>query len=244
VGNRCRTCLVAILLLGPALALAWMLIQGAAITYLRGSQSPARQQDLVGPTKPEASDATAFLPPGTVLFNTLQADLDGDGLAERALVFNDGESPYGPGMGGVVILDDEANGFSEAHESRPTSEGRVTDAAVRDINADGAPELLIYKSSEDGSAQNLCIYQWDGSAFAILVPHGGPLDAAQAFTSAYYPPKFTDVDMDGDKELLAYEDQPPHERLGVLVYVWDGEALVYKDSYIILGPERPPAESR
>jgi hypothetical protein len=49
VGNWSHTCLVVILLLGPALALAWMLIRRTVVTYLRGSRSPARQQDLVEP---------------------------------------------------------------------------------------------------------------------------------------------------------------------------------------------------
>ena len=247
-GNKRRTRLVAILLLGPALALAWMLIQGPVITYLRESQLPAPVADVLRPTTPEANDeprdAMAFLPPGAVLFDTLQADLDGDGWSERVLVFNDEESPHGPGMGGVVVLDDKPDGSSEAYEFRPPSEGKVTDAAVRDINADGVLELLVYKSSEDGTAQYLYIGQWDGSAFVTLAPHGGPLDGAQAFASAYYPPEFRDLDMDGDKELVAYEDQPPYERLKLLVYVWNGEAFVYDNLYIILGPQRPPTESR
>jgi hypothetical protein len=246
-GDNRRTCFVAILLLGPALALAWLLIQGPVITFLRESYLPAPATDLLGPATPEAKDdsydAMAFLPPGTITFDTLQADLDGDGLSERVLVFNDEEDPHGPGMGGVVVLDSKPGGSSEAYESRPPSEGNVTDAAVRDINADGVLELLIYKSGEDGTAQYLHIYQWDGSAFVTLAPHGGPLDGAQAFSSAYYPPAFKDLDMDSDKELVAYEDQPPYEHLKVLVYVWDGEAFVYDNLYIILGPQRPPTES-
>jgi hypothetical protein len=62
VDSGSRTYPATSLLLGPALALAWMVIQGAAITHLRGSQLPARQQDLVGPTEPESNGAEAFAP--------------------------------------------------------------------------------------------------------------------------------------------------------------------------------------
>jgi hypothetical protein len=109
VDSGSRTYPATSLLLGPALALAWMVIQGAAITHLRGSQLPARQQDLVGPTEPESNGADAFAP-------------------------------------------------------------------------------------------------------------------------ACYPSTFTDADMDGAKDLLAHGDQQADERLGVLVYVWNGEAPVDKAS--------------
>ena len=242
-GNKRRTRLVAILLLGPALALAWMLIQGPVITYLRESQLPAPVADVLRPTTPEANDeprdAMAFLPPGAVLFDTLQADLDGDGWSERVLVFNDEESPHGPGMGGVVVLDDKPDGSSEAYEFRPPSEGKVTDAAVRDINADGVLELLVYKSSEDGTAQYLYIGQWDGSAFVTLAPHGGPLAGAEAFTSSYYPPEVRNVDSTAFEEIVVFEDDGSSERLRAVVYRWDGEVYTRADWIIMLGPAHP-----
>jgi hypothetical protein len=169
--------------------------------------------------------------------------LNDDGLSETVLVFNEMESSDRPGMGGVMVLTEGPDGLSEASELRPPPEGPATDAALRDINGDGVMELLIYKSSEDGTTQYLHVSQWDGAAFVTLAPQGGPLDGAQAFASAYYPPEFKDLDMDEDNELVAYEDQPSYERLKVLVYMWKGEAFVYDSLYIILGPPRPPSES-
>jgi hypothetical protein len=242
-GNSRRTCLVAILLLGPALALLWLLIQGPVLTFLRESQLPAPTADILGPTTPEASgglpEAMAFLPPGTVIFDTLRADLDGDGLSERVLVFNDEENPHGPGMGGVVVLDSKRGGSSEAYESRPPSDGKVTDAAIRDINVDGALELLIYKSGEDETTQYLQIYQWDGSTFVTLAPHGGPLDGAQAFASAYYPPEVRNVDSTEIDEIVVFKDDLSSQRLKAVVYRWDGEAYTSVDWIIMLGPRRP-----
>jgi hypothetical protein len=242
-GHKRGTCLVAILLLGLALALAWMLIQGPVTTYLRESQLPAPIAGLPRPTTPEANDepcdAMAFLPPGTVLSNTLQADLDGDGLSERVLVFNDEENPYGPGMGGVVLTEDGPDGPCEAYESRPPSEGRVTDAAVRDINMDGILELLIYKSSEDRSKHYLHIYQWDDSGFVSLAPRGGPLHGAEAFVSAYYAPEVRNVDSMASEEIVAFEDDASSERLKAIVYRWDGSGYTRVDWIIMLGPPNP-----
>jgi hypothetical protein len=247
-GNKRRACLVSVLLLAVALTLSWILIEGPLAAYLRQSQLSASVGELLGLTTPEpngeAPDAMAFLPPGTVLFDTLSADLDGDGSSERVLVFNDEESPYGSEMGGAVLLKEGAGSSSEASEVRPSSEGKVTDAAVRDINADGIPELLIYKSSEDQTSHFLYLYTWDGWQFVNLAPDGRALDGLDAFASIYYPPEFKDLDMDGDDELLTYEDQPEYERLKVLVYVWHGEAFVHDDLYIVLGPPRPTSGNR
>jgi hypothetical protein len=247
-GNRRRTCLVSVLLLGVALTLSWILIEGPLTAYLRQSQLSASIGDLLGITTPEpngeAPDPMAFLPPGTVLFDALSADLDGDGSSERVLVFNDEESPYESGMGGVVLVKEGAGSPPDAYEVRPSSEGKVTDAAIRDINADGVPELLIYKSSEDETSHFLHLYSWDGSQLVNLAPDGGTPDGGDAFASTYYTSEFKDLDMDGDDELLTYEDQPQYERLKVLVYVWNGEAFVHDDLYIVLGPPRPTSGNR
>jgi hypothetical protein len=247
VGHRRRTYLVGILLTASALIVAWIFIRGPLTRYLRESRLPAPAGETLRSSTPEANGepvaVVSFLSPGTVLFESLEADLDGDGFSEPVLIFNDKQNPYGPGMGGAVVLEDKADGSYHAYEHRPPSEGTITDAAIRDINRDEILELLIFKSSEDETDQYLCIYQWDGSDFVTLGPHGGPLDGEEAFASMFYLPEFKDVDMDGDHELLVYEDQPAYDRLGVLVYVWNGEAFGYDSLYIILGPQRPAAES-
>ena len=231
--HRRRTCLVPSLILVAAVAVAWILIQGPIATYLRGQQAPA----------PQASDGPrydpSFLPPGTVLFDTLQADLDDDGSPETVLFFNDQEKPYGPGRGGVVLLAGTPGGDSEAHEHRPPSEGRVTDAAIRDINLDGILELLIYKSSEDETDYYLSICQWDGSNFVTLGPHGEPLDGAQVFMSKYYPPEVRNVDSTAMDEIVAFEDDIASERLKVIVYRWNGDAYTQAHWIVMMGPPGP-----
>lgn len=231
--HRRRTCLVPSLILVAAVAVAWILIQGPIATYLRGQQAPA----------PQASDGPrydpSFLPPGTVLFDTLQADLDDDGSPETVLVFNNEASAYGPGAGGVVVIVSTPGGHPETHEYRPPSEGRVSDAAIRDINLDGILELLIYDSSEDETDHYLSICQWDGSRFVTLGPQGGPLDSAQVFMSKYYPPEVRNVDSTAMDEVVVFEDDISSERLKAIVYRWNGDAYSQADWIVMLGPAGP-----
>ena len=223
--------------------LIWVLTRVYIITMTQQPDlSPASAmlgEGAISPSNLRAQDIEDLLPPGTTLLERLEADLNNDGEPEIVLAFNDAGDPDRSGMAGIAILVRDGDEYRKTWEVRPLSEGEAADVVVRDINMDGVLEVLLYKSTEDRAHHSLHIFAWDGADYLSITPHGGPLDGMEAFVSAYYPPDFADVDMDGSRELLAYEEQPAYERLEVLVYAWDGETLVYDNLYIVLGPPRP-----
>jgi len=177
------------------------------------------------------------MPPDATLVDTLEANLDADGEAEIAMVFN-----TSPEQAGLVILDYSEGGWRQVWEANPPLDGGVTNAEIRDANLDGSPEILLFNTFEGQQNQILCIFSWDGADYVLLAPIGGPLEGRQCFVSAFYAPEFRNVDTVDVEEILIYEDDPSHPRLLARPYSWDGTAYSYASWLVMLGPPRPSAE--
>lgn len=175
-----------------------------------------------------------YLPPGTTLLDTLQADLDNDGASETVLAFNSEDHAYEPGNGGAVVVDDPTDHQPKTTwDMRPPSGGRLREIAIRDINVDGVLEVLLYKSTEDQTRHYLHIFAWNGASYAYLSTNG-----EEAVISAYYPPEVRNVDSGEAEELLLFVEVGSSERLRTIVYHWDGESYARADWITILGPLR------
>jgi len=243
LANDKRRCwLLAVVIAAPALVLACMLIRERAGTYLRESQLPSPLAALLTGAMPGRGDQPAdpadFLPPATALLSTLEADLDNDGLSETLLVFNAEDTPYEPGAGGLIVLDEGPDGSTEISQLRPPSEGRVTDAVIRDINLDGVLEILLYKSTDDGVKHVLHAFAWDGTRYASL-----RADGEEPFVSAYYSPQVKNIDLTEFEEIVVFEDDGSSARLKARVWHWDGEHYDRVAWIVVLGPLRPPSEA-
>lgn len=188
-------------------------------------------------------DAEAFLPTETILVQSFEADLDNDGRPEAVLIFTDEDDPYRPGASGITIVARDGHEYRKTWEARPSSEGRVANAVVRDINMDGTLEILIFKGTEGEAKHSLHIFAWNGKEYASLRPRGGPLAGQEAFVSAYYPPEMRSLDSIDPDEIIVFEDEGSSERLDAIIYRWDGAAYTYVDWIIVLGPPRPSAEA-
>jgi hypothetical protein len=238
--------LVAILILA-CLILTWVVRQ-ADLTMK--SQKPQPSSPSVtaeeGPESPgalETADFEDFLAPGTILLQKLEADLDNDGGSEAVLVFGSGDDRPGPEAGGIAIVAGEGRNYRKAWEARPSSEGQIVDAAIRDINKDGILEVLLFKSTEDGAGHSLHVFAWDGTKYTSLGPRGAVPPADEAFTSAYYPPQVRNVDLTDSEEIVVFEDEVSAERLKAIVYQWVGDVYAPVDWIVVLGP-LPPAEGK
>lgn len=229
-------------------SLTWLLTRVYLTTRMQQAQ-PASGAEILqeGPTPPanlQKRDAEALLPAEATLEERLEADLDDDGRSEIVLIFNSEDDPYGPGAGGIMIIARDGDEYRKTWEERPSSEGQVADAAIRDINWDRILEILFFKSTEDRAKHFLYIFAWDGTAYTSLRPDGGALAGQEAFISAYYPPEVQNVDSNNLDEIVVFEDKASSERLQAMVYRWNGEVYTYVDWIITLGPPRPSAEHR
>lgn len=189
-----------------------------------------------------APRADAFLPPQTILLESLEADVDDDGRSDMVLIFNSQDDPYGAAAGGVTIIAHDGDEYRKIWETRPLSEGRVADAVIRDVNCDGILEILLFKSTEDRAKHFLYIFAWNGTAYTHLGPDGGAVAGQEAFISAYYPPAVRNVDSTNLDEIVTFEDKASSDRLEAMVYRWNGKVYTYVDWIITLGPPRPSAE--
>jgi tetratricopeptide (TPR) repeat protein len=144
------------------------------------------------------------------------ADLDGDGMPE--LYFAAGIPEYGgPAMCGIVRRrEDEQVGV------RPliACEQGLRELAVRDINGDGTPELVLRWQAEFGLMLTLYILRFDGTAATSLFPN-------VVFHQGFMETK--DLDGDGQDELVVwaglYETNPRWgpQRFGVNVFRYNGQ---------------------
>lgn len=191
----------------------------------------------------QTSDAGAFLPTETILLQRFEADLDNDGRSEAVLIFTDEDDPYRPEAAGIAIVARDGHEYRKTWEARPSSEGRIAHAAVRDINMDGALEILMFKCTEDEAKHCLHIFACNGKECTALSPAGGPLAGQEAFISAYYPPEMRSLDSTDPDEIIVFEDDGSSERLDAIIYRWDGETYTYVDWIIVLGPPRPSLEA-
>lgn len=199
---------------------------------------PQTARQTAAPPNEQGLGPEGYLPPGTTLLETLQADLDNDGASEDVLIFNSQEHPYEQGMGGALVLDRDTNQQgTKTWQMRPPSEGRVAEPAIRDINLDGVLELLLYKSTEDGSKHLLHVFAWNGTEYAPLGP-----DGEGALVSAYYPAEVRNIDLTDSEEIVLFEGDGSSERLRAVVYRWDGEGYARAPWIIMLGPSRPSRE--
>jgi hypothetical protein len=233
ISDRVLTIVVlACITLASILTCAWLYWQlgGSRLDAIpAGTGTEAAQ-----PTGRQQTDLEALLPPGSTILETLQADVDNDGRRETLVAFNLPDEP-----GGLLVVDAEIGRERETWTVQPTTEGKVADLELADVNADHDFEILIHKATEDDKWHYLHIYDWDGTSLVGLDPHGGPLDDMDGFQSACLPPELRDVDMDGGLELMVYQDQSAHDRLSVLVYTWTGGMFAYEDALYVVGPVRP-----
>jgi hypothetical protein len=199
------------------------------------------EQQSTSPSASEGLDFEAFLAPGTTLLETLEADLDNDGDSEMVLSFGTEGDRYGSGASGIAIVARDGGEYHKVWEARPSSEGQVADVVIRDINKNGIPEVLFFKSTEDGARHFLHVFAWDGTRYTSLSPNVAGPGAEEAFTSVYYPPQVRNVDSTALEEIVVFEDDASSERLKAIVHRWDGEAYRPVDWIVMLGP-LPPAE--
>lgn len=204
----------------PQLQLAW-----PSATMVEGVDSPLNVQE---------PNARGFLPPGGLLIDRLEADLNDDGRSEFVLVFNSEGDPYEPGNAGIAIAGRDGEEYRKTWEARLSSEGQVADVVIRDINMDGILEVLVLKSTRDEAKHFLHIFAWNGTGYAPL-----GADGEEAFVSVYYPPEVRNVDSTALEEVVVFEDDGSSERLKAIVYRWDGEVYAREDAIIVLGPARP-----
>jgi hypothetical protein len=234
--------LLAILILA-CLILTWILRQ-ADLTVelpelLPSSPSVTVEEGLVPPVALETADFEDFLAPGTILLQKFVADLDKDGGSEVVLVFGSVDDRQDPEAGGIAIVAGEGRDHRKAWEMRPSSDGQIVDAVIRDINKDGILEVLLFKRTEDGTGHYLHVFAWDGTKYTSLGPRGAVPPPEGAFTSAYYPPQVRNVDLTDSEEIVVFEDEASSERLKTIVYQWDGDAYARVDWIVVLGPLRP-----
>ncbi len=201
-------------------------------------------EPAISPPSLQPQDPGHLLPPGTTLLERLEADLNNDGEPELVLAFHGAGGPYKSDTAGISILVRDGDGYRKTWEAHPLSEGRVSDAMVRDVNVDRIPEILVFTTSEDEANHSLYILAWDGSTYSFLSPHGGPLADDTGFTSAYYAPEVRNVDSVPLDEIAVYEDKGSSERLRAIIYRWDGETYTYTDWITVLGPTRPSSQQK
>jgi hypothetical protein len=216
--------------------LTWVLVRVEAT----GNAEQTSATQVPGPTTGHrVVDSESSLPEGTVMVSESRGDVDQDGMAEIVIAFNGESHSPTSGAGGFLVIDPGNDRHAGGWQTRLPSKGGVTDLVLEDIDQDGGLEILLYKAAQDGVWHYLHIYGWDGSAYATMAPYGGPLNGMEAFASAYYPPVFVDVSMDGLNELLTYEERAGNDRLNTVVHSWNGETFVRDDSYYVVGPRRP-----
>lgn len=167
------------------------------------------------------------LPAEATILHEQHADINGDGVEERAVAF------HAVSGDGIAIDDWQA--------LLPPGQ-RIEELQIRPMDMMSGPKVLLLARGEDGFSYYLYIYAWDGATYAGQGPVGGPLDGQAAFRSAYYPPAVEDGDYNGAPEIALCLEADHPDFVRVVFYEWDGQAFAHSTLFIAIPrhiPEKP-----
>lgn len=191
--------------------------------------TPAPTVDPAVIDKVIAEGATASQQHGIEPLCLQYADADGDGAAEWLGLYVKPSQPQR--IGAFVVGNDGTwHELSALDTSRyGLGEYAECEIAVRDINADQKPEVLVWGHAA-ASTTLLHIYAWDGTAYRLLAPFEG--DAGV---------RLEDLDgQPGEEVVVSYHRAT--DLLWEVIYTWDGQNYAWTwDRYGWYYLDRPHA---
>jgi hypothetical protein len=186
---------------------------------------------------PDPDAIRPYIPTGTQVVGTLEAELDGDPQPEVMVLLGVGGEPGGPGYDHLEMMVLELDHAPDpvTWRSSPLVGERGEALQVRDINGDGRDEVLSYQSmgaappkargavaSNSGletvaTGYTLYVIGWRDGEFGLVKPEGGYFGGQGHFGDAGV--HLEDIDRDGVYEILASYGPAG---TSTDVYRWDG----------------------
>ncbi len=224
LGNRTMTtALIVLLVAGLGLA-----CDGASENATRSAVSrPPSPSATAASTATPTQRPGVTLPPESRVLHEVRADLNGDGLEERAVAFRQAS-------GDGLAIDSWQVGLPAGQQ--------VEDLQARPLDMGNPAKVLLFAVGDDHISHYLYIYAWDGTTFVVQVPHGGPLDGQTAFRSAHYRTHVEDGDSNGTEEIMVFREASNPDYLEVIIYEWEWEeGAFHHTNRFMVAPRRAPS---
>jgi hypothetical protein len=172
---------------------------------------------------PDPDAIQPYIPTGTQVVGTLEAELDGDPQPEVMVLLGVGGESGGLGYDHLEMMVLELDHAPDpvTWKSSPLVGERGEALQVRDINGDGRDEVLSYQSM-GASGYTLYVIGWRDGAFGLLLPKGGYFGGQGHFGDAGV--HLEDIDRDGVYEILASYGPAG---TSTDVYRWDGAEYAF-----------------
>jgi hypothetical protein len=176
------------------------------------------------------------LPANVEMAGSWRGDLDGDGYPDLVLAVGNSERVIGQVH---VYTSLDGTTYTLIQQLDLPEKGQFHQLIVSDVNLDGTHDIGVYEVRPKSDEYVLFVYVHSQDTYVLKRPKGGVLDGQAGFVSLAQPAIVSDVDGEGELEVVVFVEGATAGYLASRPYSWDGSDLSFADYLYLPGRKRP-----